>query len=385
MGLRSARRSGRRRVPPSGAPRRAAHGAARVPRPAAPSLAAARPAAGRWLLRGKDGRLTAYALAPGAVLRWTETRPGGPEWSGPDVFPLPGADNLAVAQGGDGYAHLVARCSRPGPEGGAEVDLAHATQFQSGRPLVAWRRVDNPHEEPELAARLGVPTAAVGADGALHVFVRNAGGGVFALRQGAAGEWAQWEDIRGWRVLGVMAAVATGAGRVELLAPAETSVLRWCQPTPRGAFARAEDVPAVPHDGSAVALETGPDRLTYYWSDAERGGLVAHRPGEGTFALGGTPGGGPLSVVRAEVDGHDCTVLAHRGADGRPTLGAWVTGAEAGGVWWTATGEGCVGHPALAADAFGRLVLAALGTDGTLRVTRQRPERGLALEAWRRA
>ncbi|MFJ9617999.1 hypothetical protein [Streptomyces noursei] len=379
MALRSARRSGRRRVDSPGTRRRAA---ARLH--AAPSLAAARPAAGRWLLRGKDGRLTAYALAPGTVLRWTEIRPGGPEWSGPDAFPLPGAGHLTVAQGADGYAHLVARCSRPRPEGGTEVDLAHATQFQSGRPLVAWRRVDNPHEEPELAARLGVPAAIVGGDGALHVFVRNAGGGVSALRQAAAGDWAQWEDIRGWRVLGAMTAAATDSGRVELVAPAETSVLRWYQPAPRGAFERAEDIPAVPHDGSAVALETGPDRLTYYWSDAEGGGIVAHRPGEGTFALGGASDGGATAVTRAEIDGHDCTVLAYRGADGRPALGACVTGAETAGVWWTATGEEGVGHPALAVDAFGRLVLAALGTDGTLRVTRQRPERGLALEAWER-
>ncbi|MYT30753.1 hypothetical protein GTY73_18450 [Streptomyces sp. SID8354] len=335
-------------------------------------------------MRGNDGRLTAYALAPGAVLRWTETRPGGPEWSGPDVFPLPDADHLTVAQGPDGYVHLMARCVRPHPEGGTEADLAHATQFQSGRPLTTWRRVDNPHEEPAAAAQLGVPTAAVGADGVLHVFVRNAGGGVSARRQTAVGEWAQWEDIRGWRVLGVMAAVATGGGRVELLAPAETSVLRWYQPAPRGAFEQAEDIPAVPHEGSAVALETGPERLTYYWSDAEGGGIVAHRPGEGTLALGGASDGGPTAVARAEVDGHDCTVLAHRGADGRPVLGACVTGAEAEGVWWTPTGEECVGHPGLAVDACGRLVLVALDADGALRVARQRAERGLALGAWQR-
>ncbi|WP_240003169.1 hypothetical protein [Streptomyces cinnamoneus] len=37
-----------------------------------------------WLLRGKDGRLTAYAPVSGGVVRWTETRPGGPEWTGPE-------------------------------------------------------------------------------------------------------------------------------------------------------------------------------------------------------------------------------------------------------------------------------------------------------------
>ncbi|WP_240003171.1 hypothetical protein [Streptomyces cinnamoneus] len=53
---------------------------------------------------------------------------------------------------------------------------------------------------------------------------------------------------------------------------------------------------------------------------------------------------------------------------------------------WSQTGEECAGAPALALDAQGRVVLAVIATDGTLRVARQRTaEAGLALGPWERA
>ena len=36
-----------------------------------------RPPAGRWLFKGRDGLLAAYAGGPGGLLRWTE---GGAHW-----------------------------------------------------------------------------------------------------------------------------------------------------------------------------------------------------------------------------------------------------------------------------------------------------------------
>ena len=71
-------------------------------------------------------------------------------------------------------------------------------------------------------------------------------------------------------------------------------------------------------------------------------------------------------------------------ATGRPALAAYPTEDEALGATWTLTGDPCVGAPTLALDGRGRVVMAAFGTDGTLRVARQKPEPGLALEAWQR-
>lgn len=39
--------------------------------------------------------------------------------------------------------------------GGVEVDVVHAVQYQTGRPLTEWRSLGNPHRTPEKAALLG--------------------------------------------------------------------------------------------------------------------------------------------------------------------------------------------------------------------------------------
>lgn len=64
---------------------------------------------GRWLVLGKDGRLTAYARSRAGLLRWTETRPGGPHWSEPDLIPVPDLTDLSVTQGADTYVHFLGR------------------------------------------------------------------------------------------------------------------------------------------------------------------------------------------------------------------------------------------------------------------------------------
>ncbi|NDZ86361.1 hypothetical protein G3I23_12455, partial [Streptomyces sp. SID10115] len=74
----------------------------------------------------------------------------------------------------------------------------------------------------------------------------------------------------------------------------------------------------------------------------------------------------------------------HRASTGRPALAAFPTEDEGAGLWWAETGEPCLGAPALALDARGRVVMAAIGLDGTLRIARQKAEAGLALEAWAR-
>jgi hypothetical protein len=99
-------------------------------------------------------------------------------------------------------------------------------------------------------------------------------------------------------------------------------------------------------------------------------------------SLGGEPDKGPPAVLRTPIEGHDCTVLAYRGRDGRPAIAACPTEGEAEGLWWTPTGEPSIGAPALALDAEDRVVMAVIAADGTLRVARQKAEPGLALAAW---
>ncbi|WP_346010525.1 hypothetical protein [Streptomyces sp. SID5910] len=339
-------------------------------------------AAGSWLVRGKDGRLTAYAPCGGGLLRWTETRPGGPGWTGPEFVAVADLTDLSVSQGGDTYVHFLGRRERRRADGAVEVDVVHAIQYQTGRPVTEWRSLGNPHGEPERAARFGVPAAAVDAAGTVHVFVRNAGGGLMMRREGRGGKWEPWADLRGADVMDGLAATAASTGHIQVLAPAGDAALHWIQPEPGAVPERSHDVRPGPVPGSAAALETAPGRLTWFWTDPLSGGLVCHRPGGWSVPLGGAPSDGGNAVLRASLDGYDCTVIAHRGAAGGVLVGVCGTEAESSGLWWTDTGRDCVGDPALVHDAYGRVVLAALGPDGALWVARQQPQPGLVLEEW---
>ncbi|MGW7425461.1 hypothetical protein ACWGJB_36440 [Streptomyces sp. NPDC054813] len=112
-------------------------------RPAGRAPASRTVRSGPWLLTGHDGRLIAYAQVDGAVLRWTETRPGGPDWTGPDVLPVKNVTELTVAQGRNRYAHLVGRRARGTGDAPSAVDLVYAIQYQAGRPLSEWRSAGN--------------------------------------------------------------------------------------------------------------------------------------------------------------------------------------------------------------------------------------------------
>lgn len=342
-------------------------------------------AAGTWLVRGSDGRLTAYARGRDGLLRWTQTAPGGDEWTGPRFFPAAGLTDLSVVRGPQGFVHFVGRRERPLPDGGLMVDVAYALQFQTGRPLTEWVSVGNPHKDPGQAVRLGAPAAAVDAAGTVHVFVRTADGGVMLRREGKGGAWEPWRDLRGHGVRDGLSPAVSPDGRIELLAPTATSTLHWTQSEAGGALRRSLDMIPAPAPGSVTALVTAPDRLTYLWTDAAGSGLVTHRLGGWVVPLGGSPAADTANaVLRTVLDDQDCMVVAHRGWDGNAMVGVCRTEAEASGMWWVDTGVPCLGTPSLATDALGRVVLALLGPDGGLRVARQREGPGLTLAAWAR-
>ncbi|AYG79732.1 hypothetical protein DWB77_01850 [Streptomyces hundungensis] len=345
-----------------------------------------RPTVTGWLRLGKDGRLSAYAPATGGVARWTETRPGG-AWTGPELV-APGKglqSHLSVAQGPDGYVHLAALRQTPIEDGGTWTELVHAIQYQTGRPVKNWAVVGSPYPRRDwkLGLRMGHPSVGVDSLGNAQIVVRNAFGGVSARGQEPSGKWAGWADLNGNGADRSISVVAAEGGRMFIHAPSDDGIMRFRRAAADAKFERVDKLPGHPETATVNGLETGEDgSVTFFLRDADSGELRAWR-GDGPMESLGGRGSGPVAVLRKEIDGVDCTVLAQRDRDGRPAIAAYPTEQEEAGVTWTPTGEVCVGAPALTVDADGRVVLGVFTVDGGLRITRQRTdEPGLALEAW---
>ncbi|GAB2717604.1 hypothetical protein [Streptomyces bullii] len=333
---------------------------------------------GDWLLRGRDGRLTVYLPSGDAVLCRAERVPKGP-WDAPRKV---GGEQklhlgLAVGQGPDGYAHLVAwRPTVPGQSG-----LVHSTHF---RPLLApldWNPVGHPDKKGD---RTGMPAVAVDAQGRAHVFVRNEGGGVSVLAQKEKGGWEPWRNLEGSEVQGELAAVTGECGRVEVYAAAPGGILHWRQeeagkpPVPQ----ERADVPVRP--GTLRALATSAEHTTVFFTD-DSGDLCAWRSGGKPVPLLASAGPGPVSAVRCVIEGHDCTVLAQRSAGGRVAFAAYPTEQESAGAWWTESGPDLPADAevSLALDQDGEVVAGSLSpSTGTLLLARRKDEPGLALRAW---
>ncbi|MES4887291.1 hypothetical protein [Streptomyces sp. NPDC096012] len=334
---------------------------------------------GDWLLRGRDGRLSAYRLSSDTVLCRAESGPGG-SWTGPRrvggeqrLHPV-----LAVGQGADGYAHLVSW--RPTVKG--ESGLVHSTHFRPRLAALDWNPIGHPDKKGD---RTGTPAVAVDAQGRAHVFVRNAGGGVSLLAQKEKGGWEAWRHLEGEEVQDGFAAVTGESGRVELYAAVPTGLAYWHQSEPGARPVLQETLRAPVRPGTLYALATSARSTTVFYTDTS-GDLCAWRPGGKPATLLPSAGSGPVAAVRCELDGHDCTLLAQRSASGRVVFAAYPTELEAAGAWWTESGPRLPvdARVSLATDGTGRVVAAtSSASTGQLLLTRRKDEPGLALEAWR--
>ncbi|WP_371668598.1 hypothetical protein OG985_13565 [Streptomyces sp. NBC_00289] len=334
---------------------------------------------GDWLTRGRDGRLSVYLPSGDAVLCRAERGPGGP-WAPPRRV---GGEQrlyagLALGQGSDGYVHLIAW--RPTVSG--ESGLVHSTHFRPRLAALDWSPVGHPDKKGE---RTGTPAVAVDDQGRAHVFVRNLGGGVSMIAQKEKGGWDPWRDLKGREVQEGLAAVTGESGRVELYAAVPGAILHWRQEEPGAQPVLEEAMEAAVRPGTLRALATSPQSTTLFFTD-DSGDLCAWRPGGTPVPVLTAAGPGPVSAVRCELDGHDCTLLAQRSAGGRVAFAAYPTEQESAGAWWAESG------PELPVDAEvsttldedGRVVAATRSpSSGHLLLTRRKEEAGLALEAWR--
>ncbi|WP_405915854.1 hypothetical protein [Streptomyces sp. NBC_00728] len=332
-----------------------------------------------WLIRGRDGRLGAYLLSEATVHCRAERGPGGP-WDPPR--PVGGGQRLhsvlALGQGPDRYTHLVSWRPTVRDQSG----LVHSTHFRPDLAALDWNPIGHPDGSGD---RTGNPAVAIDAQGRAHVFVRNGGGGVSMIGQKEKGGWGRWYDLKGRDVQGDLAAVTGESGRVELYAAVPGGVLHWRQEEAGAEPALDEALEAPVRSGSLRALATSADSTTLFFTD-DSGDVCAWRPGTKPVALLASAGPGPVCVIRCELDGHDCTLLAQRSASGRVAFAAYPTEDESAGAWWTESGPELPADAllSLAEDEQGRVVAATLSPgSGELRITRRKDEPGIALEAWR--
>lgn len=334
---------------------------------------------GDWLLRGRDGRLTVYLPSDDALRCRAELAPGGawepPRRIGGDQKLCPGP---AVGQGADGYAHLVAW--RPTANG--QAGLVHSTHFRPRLAPLDWIPVGHPDKKGE---RTGTPAVAVDDRGRAHVFVRDKAGGVSMLAQKEKGGWEPWARLGGEDVHEELAAATGESGRVELYAAGPGGILHWRQEESGKQPVRAEGIDVPVRPGTLRALATSAGHTTVFFTD-ERDEVCAWRPGEAPVPLITAAGPGPVSAVRCDIDGHDCTVLAQRSASGRVAFAAYPTEQESAGAWWTESGPQLPADArvSVALDEQDEIVAASLvPSTGTLLLTRRKDEPGLALRAWR--
>lgn len=343
------------------------------------------PAPRDWLVRGTDGRLTAYLPVPGAVVRWTEGPDGA--FGGPELLQVPGLlPALTVVQGPDGYVRLLGlRRLAQGADWSTEVVCA--LQYQSGRPLGPWHTKNNPHRsEPERGKYVGLPAAVCDRAGTLHLFVRNDLHTLNHCYERENGSWSGWTLLRGTRTAEDLAALALPDGGVELYARLRDrpGTARWHRGGPDGTW--AEDGGPAVHaaPGSlAAAPESGALRFRYAetgepceWRRGAPGPVGLNAPGV-TGRITGTSG--------VPVGGWSCTVLAAADADGRCAIGTYVDGTPESGVWWSSTAQRTVVPPAVVRDRTGRVIIATMGPDARLSVSRQIPGQALDFGVWQSA
>lgn len=329
-----------------------------------------------WLQRGADGRLAAFAVLGGQAAMWIEAESRTDEWDGPQLLgggPL--LPHVAAAQTPDGRWHVFGvRMTLDADDAKQRRDLVTAVQKEPGGDFGAWTSLGNPNdqpgEDPVNRRGIGMPVLAVHADGRLRVFVRNFGAGVSTRVRNRDG-WGPWQDLGGNHTQDGLAVAAGIGGRIEVFASAKTGVMRWYQERADGDFQRTQlTVPAPAGPPAMVRRADG--RLVLLVRQADTANVVAYEQGtSGSWGtkpvmLGGDGGFGPVSAVTCG----RFIAIAQRNDNSTISV-SLRDGSDLAKGAWEQTGPQFLHAPSAGVDRTGRLVVAALSTDGLLRVTRQ--------------
>ena len=347
------------------------------------------PAGSSWTATDADGRIEAFAVEDGTVMRWYQTAPGG-AWAGPQALTNPGgqlAPQLSIVRNTDGRLQVFALRYDSTADTSEVVTAAQST---AGAAFGAWTSLGNPDTSGD---QTGLPAAGVNANGDLEVFVKNHDGGVSAVTQttagGAFGAWANLGGNGG--VQDGLSVASDRSGRLQLFATrCDIPVQQpWGVPTVSCWLA---------HWSQTTANATG----TWDTTQWVKGGItdqpVIGRSQDGRLqVLFRQAGGSDVKAVSENSDGTwnmtaqdfsgnggvgSVAVTTNSGSDGRifvfqkdNSSGVSVTTqGAANGTFsnaWTALGGMIENLPAAAVDSNGKVVLTTIGTDGLLYVGTQ--------------
>ncbi|GAU70545.1 hypothetical protein SSP35_20_00410 [Streptomyces sp. NBRC 110611] len=324
-----------------------------------------------WLRRGPDDRLTAFGVLDQQAAMWTETAPGSGRWSGPRLLgggPL--VPHIAVSLTEDGRWQLFAeRLSglTAAPRGNRR-EIVALEQKSRGGAFGSWVSLGNPEADPVRGRRVGAPVVARNADGSAQVFVRNWAKGVSTARQTADGSWSAWTDLGGAEVQEGLSAVTGADGRVHVVGAGHRTVHHWAQDRPNGPLTRASatGLPTPVDPPVLVARPGGALLLMYRQQKAVEPVAYRLEGPDSTWKPLALPlagrGHGPMAAA-ADPAHRERAVLVSRDNTGAVSVSPLGPGAT---VRWSTLDGRIAGPPAIAADARGRLVVAALTPEGTL-------------------
>lgn len=345
------------------------------------------PAVTGWLTEGFDGRATAFLPSAAGVLRWTQSRPHGADWDGPELLPGPRLmPGLRVVRDLSGFAHLFALRRTARTDGGENVEIVHAAQYRSGHPLTPWHSLGSPNPGDAYKSReTGFPAAGFDAAGGVVVFARNFGHSVSYREQRPESAWTPWRHLSGLRVADELVTVTTPKGDVQLFARLRDTpgVVRWHRPGYDADWTEDRAVPFAPRPGSLAA---GPEPGTVVFRDLRTNEPCVWQSGaHAPVPLGAAEGEGPVTgVAGVRVDGWDYSLLVRSGAGGSCEIGAFAEGRPDAGVWWNGpAGEAAHGVPAVLRDRTGRVTVATLTEGAKLAVShRESHAEGFTFGSW---
>ncbi|WP_282793810.1 PIG-L family deacetylase [Streptomyces sp. CC224B] len=356
-----------------------------------------------WLLTGKDGTLSAFAVLDGRIAQWhrpagTGGRAAQARWSGPAFLTGTGFDaGIQPVALPDGRLAVYGTRTVLGAGPAAyQREAGYTEQRRPGSAFGPWRSLGTPEQSDLVGTSdISAPAVSVGADGATTVFLRDSAHQLTARTRLPGGTWAPWQALGGKAVHSDPVTATDSTGRAYVLAATPHTVLAWVQDRPGGPV-RGPLATGLPPTTLPLTVRPDGDGVRVYFRRPHSGNLrTAHlrasdltpvRDPRGTRAgaparvtdLGGAGGYGPASVTPA---GWGDALLAARSSTGDLAT-AWLpAGVDPRPQRWSRTGFLLAGAPSGTATGSGGVVLTALGLDGRLYWT-QTPRKGARFAPW---